>query len=433
MLHYFTISNIGPVNEPVTLSFEATADHTLEDYYVVLMPDGTRLLKTAYIYGPNASGKSTLLFAINLLRTLITQPPAQKNRHLGFTKHLLGDAPQRPAKIHLAWYLEDIRYTYTLEFDEDRIRSEELYYYPYNRKARVFERRTTEGVSYIEFGSTIDLTKKDAFILEGNTIPNNTVLGAYSKTNISNAVLERLFSWFDKALLPLIAPKTDLFAWTTEYLDRELFDRRKFIDLLRKADLHISDLEVTENEFELNEELREHIDRMPISESEWQEILAKKKLVAREVRFHHEFRDEAGGSRKMELGHSEESGGTRRFYELSGPLLFAIENDSILCIDEMEASLHPDLYKHFVLTFLANAGQAQLIFTSHNTSFLNERDIIRNDAVWFTEKDREGGVRLYSAADFKTSEIRKNTSLFNAYRLGKMGATPNLSELPVIK
>ena len=90
--------------------------------------------------------------------------------------------------------------------------------------------------------------------------------------------------------------------------------------------------------------------------------------------------------------------------------------------------MHPDLFIHFLLTFLVNAKNSQLIATTHNREILNNKDIFRNDAIWFTDKSECGATQLYSLADFDTSVIRDTSNVYNAYKTGKLGGVPNLGD-----
>jgi hypothetical protein len=87
--------------------------------------------------------------------------------------------------------------------------------------------------------------------------------------------------------------------------------------------------------------------------------------------------------------------------------------------------MHPELIKHFILTFLENSPSSQLILTTHHTALLEERDILRPDAIWLTQKRPDGATELYSVAEFNTNVLRKSSSIANAYRIGKLGAKPN--------
>ena len=101
-----------------------------------------------------------------------------------------------------------------------------------------------------------------------------------------------------------------------------------------------------------------------------------------------------------------------------------IKDGSIYAIDELENSLHYELVAHFIKIFLENSNSSQLIFTTHDINLLN-LDFLRRDTVWFVEKNEYGASELYSLVEFK---LHKNLSPFNAYRVGKLGAKPNLSD-----
>jgi hypothetical protein len=150
------------------------------------------------------------------------------------------------------------------------------------------------------------------------------------------------------------------------------------------------------------------------------------------------FYSEGPGKRKIDFIHQvdkdkkyalsilKESSGTKRYFGLGGPLYALIHGSHLLCIDELETSLHPDLMKHFLQTFLLNSTQSQLLITTHNVALMEEQDFIRRDALWFSEKSSDGSVNLYSGADFDSTALRKDASLINAYRSGRLGAKPNL-------
>jgi AAA15 family ATPase/GTPase len=123
-----------------------------------------------------------------------------------------------------------------------------------------------------------------------------------------------------------------------------------------------------------------------------------------------------------------ESQGTQRYYGLAGLLTLFIKRDVIIPIDELESSLHPDLFTHFLLAFLINSKSSQLIATTHNREILNNRDVFRNDAIWFTHKDENSATQLYALADFDTSIVRDTSNIYNAYKIGKLGGMPNLGD-----
>ncbi len=79
-----------------------------------------------------------------------------------------------------------------------------------------------------------------------------------------------------------------------------------------------------------------------------------------------------------------------------------------------------------------NTDRSQLIATTHNREILDNKDIFRNDAIWFTDKDENGSTELYSLADFDSSTVRNTTNILNAYKSGKLKATPNLGDYFII-
>ena len=118
----------------------------------------------------------------------------------------------------------------------------------------------------------------------------------------------------------------------------------------------------------------------------------------------------------------EESDGTRRFFELVGPWLLAIAEGRALLVDELEASLHPNLVRE-LLKFIQNPFTRtgiQLIFATHDTTLLDP-ELFRRDQIWFTEKDEHGCTRLYSMLDYKP---RKGEAMQRGYLSGRYGALP---------
>jgi AAA15 family ATPase/GTPase len=105
-----------------------------------------------------------------------------------------------------------------------------------------------------------------------------------------------------------------------------------------------------------------------------------------------------------------------------------IKNSTAFPIDELESSLHPDLYTHFILSFLLNTDKSQIIATTHNLEILDNKDIFRNDVIWFTDKNENCATELYSLADFDSSIVRNTTNIYNAYKSGKLKAIPNLGD-----
>ena len=404
MIVNFSIQNFGSIKDKQTLSFEADASQHLEDTYVVHTA-GKRLLKLALIYGANASGKTTALKALDFLRDLVVNPKEKKTDILDFSPYLFdANTPEQPTELTIEFVHEEVCYQYEIAFTRQAIISEALYIDTFER-VLVYSRTTDieEQLTKISFGDKITLEKSALQVLELNTLWNNTVLGGFLKTNINLEEFRRVADWFQNYLKPIIAPDTKLDTYITNKIDDKKITKDEILEILKKADFNISDMIVRKKEEIIPEELR--FFKGPIE-------------IKGRIIFQHKI-DNVFYSLPME----KESEGTKRFYGFAGLLALLIKTPTIFPIDELESSLHPDLYTHFLLSFLENVQHSQLIATTHNRELLGDTDIFRNDAIWFTNKSEDCATELYSLADFDTSAIK---NILNAYKIGKFSGVPRL-------
>ncbi len=431
MIIDFSVRNFGPIREEQILSFEATSDDTLNDYYTVEPISGLRLLKLLVIYGPNASGKSTVLKALDFLRDLCLDPKDQKNDELDFEPFLFDSVSENQvSRLKLAFIINELRYIYEVEFTKKYIYREKLQYNPKNRIADFYTRETDieNQVSKITFGSTVKVGTKEQAIIEGNTIWNNTVLGAFTKTNVKIPQFNEILEWFTNTLMREITPSTNLFGWTSDKIENDPKVKDAVIEIIKRADIQINGIDINTKEQDVNDEFISKISLLMPSSKKVDELKKRKKIETRDVFFNHTIKED-GKQQSFLLNNKYESRGTLRYYGLSGALSMLISNSKVGTIDEIETSLHPDLMKHFLLIYLANASKSQLVVTTHNLFLLEEKDILRNDAIWFTQKNDNGTSELYSLADFDTSTIRKGASIINSYKTGKLGAKPELGNV----
>lgn len=435
MIIDFSVSNFGPIREEQVLSFEATNDDSLNDYYVIEPMPGLRLLKLLVIYGPNASGKSTFLKALEFLRDLNVHPVKAKSETLGFEPFLFDSQSKKKTSIlKLNFIANKARYSYEVEFTRDYILKERLQYAPKGRMADLYMRETdTENqLSKVSFGSTVKASSKDIDLIEGNTIWNSTVIGAFNKTNVNIPELQHVLHWFQETLMKGVEPGTDLLGWTTERVDENLFFKESVIEIIKKADIQISGVDVNKKERKLSNEMISRLSSI-LPSNEMKDLSTTKSVKTIDLIFKHLVRDTKGKEGLYDLPKELESRGTLRYYGLSGILSTLINQNRIVTIDELETSLHPDLMKHFLLMFLANSIQSQMVIATHNLFLLEEREILRNDAIWFTQKKDDGCTDLYSLSDFDTSTIRKNSSIINSYKTGKLGAKPELGNIFIVE
>lgn len=408
MIINFSVQNFGSIKDKQTLSFEADNSTHLEDYYII-PTNGLRLLKLGLIYGANASGKTTVLKALDFLRSIVLAPKEKKTDILDFNPFLFDVAtPKQNSILSIDFIQNNIRYSYEVELNKNAIVNEELKFFNPN-KASVFKRTTNleKQITEITFGNKIKVDKISEKTLESNTLWNNTVLGGFLKTNIEIKELKDVIDWFKNYLHPMIRPNLSLDNFKNYGINISEIKKNTLIEILKKADLNISDIFVKKDE--VYRKFPERLEMPFVSDLE--------------LDFEHTVNNQ-----KYELSFFLESQGTQKYYIFANILSLLINNSVGFSIDELDSSLHPDLFTHFLLSFLVNSKKSQIIATTHNREILNNKDIFRNDAIWITDKSEDCATELYSLADFDTSVIRDTSNIYNAYKIGKLGGVPNLGD-----
>lgn len=425
MIINFSIQNFGPIKDKQTLSFEADKSTHLEDAYIVNVAN-TRLLKLALIYGANASGKTTILEALDFLRELVLFPEDKKTDTLDFEPFLFdAKTPNEPSVLSIEFFQKGVKYDYEVEFIKKAIVREELNFYK-PRKANLYKRTTNLSHQFTEiaFGSKLKVDSAFEKTLVANTLWNNTVLGGFLKTNIDFKELQNVIDWFGTYLNPIVNANTILERYVTSKIKKGEIAKNNLVDILKKADFHISDIKLYEEEEELPDYVFEILKKqVEDSKGKMEGIEIEKKRKTVSLKFEHTV-----GQSTYSLPFELESSGTRRFYGFAGLLTQLINEPSILPIDELESSLHPDLYEHFLISYLMNSTASQIIASTHYRDILDNKNIFRNDAIWFTDKNESCATEIYSLADFDSSVVRDTSNVLNAYKSGKLGATPNIGD-----
>jgi AAA15 family ATPase/GTPase len=422
----FSLQNFGPVREEQVLTFEADKSDHLEDHYVI-QAGGYRLLKLGLIYGANASGKTTILKALDFLRKLVLEPADKKTGELDFNPFLFDqESAAKPTKLSIDFIQNGVRYDYKVAFNGSAIVSEQLDFYA-PKKANVFKRKTDleHQFTAISFGSKI---KTDAALrktLESNTLWNNTVLGGFLKTNGKLQELSEAVDWFREYLMPMVHTKTGLDDFVTARIKDGTIDKATVISILRKADFNVSDILFEDKELPIPDGFIDFLEsQMKGQRNDPIKALKEQgKITSVDVELQHTV-----GGAPFRLPFEMESEGTKRYYGFAGLLALLLKDAYIIPIDELESSLHPDLYLHFLSSFLINVRKSQLLATTNFRELLNHRDIFRNDAIWFMDREESGATKLYSLADFDTSVVRDTSNVLNVYKSGRLGAVPHLGD-----
>jgi len=424
MILEFKIKNYLSFKDEVTFSFEATSDTTLDDYYIAKQPDGVRVLKMMMVYGANASGKSNLIKAFDFLNDFIHNIPEDKEEETGFVPFLFDETRNQLGSFELDFYVDGQKHKYSLKLTANTVLEEKLVYYPGTQPAIIFDRYFDEvnNVSVINFGPKVKLSNQAKEAIQLKALKNSSVFAAYSQVNLSLQQLDKPRSWFRNQYMASIDPYTSLTGYSDEHIRKDADLKLLALEFIRRADFNITDIHFEEEVKKVPEKMMKMLDQAPISEEERERIKKEKVIHLTNTYFEHRvIKNEK--EEFYTLPDELQSKGTMRYYGLSAPFFQAIRENAFLPIDEIGSALHPLLVVHFLKEFLQKSRQAQLLFTTHNLSLLMEKDILRKDAIWFTDKGEDGSTSVYSMADFN---IRKELSYYNAYKIGKFGAIPKV-------
>ena len=429
MIIDFTVSNFRSIKEPQTISFEATDDKHLEDYYVVENGD-YRLLKMATIIGANASGKSNILQAYEFFLRLMRVPCENKTDKIVYDKFALNaDYAKQDTTFTINFIYGEYHYNYRVVFNNDMIIEEELSRKPIKdgQMDKVFIRATNKETRL----STISLYGKyriysldfDKVLI--NLLHNRTVLGAYLKSNVDIPVMKDIEDWIVSYPLPIV---TTTEQGLRQYTSNQIFDgkitKEQVASFLRKADVGISDFSVRK----VDTPISPYYAAAVINDKTTPDIIKEQAKTTSTLPDARVKMVHSGEHGSYELDFGDESRGTQRYYEMAGVLLTIINTPHIVAVDELEYAMHPDLYEHFLVTFLSNAKESQILCTTHMREFLADKNLYRDDSVWIAQKDKYGATEVYSIADFDQEELKQVENRYGAYRSGRLGGIPQLGD-----
>lgn len=427
MIQEITAKNFKSFKDEVTLNFEATKDKTFDDYQVVEVSPGVRLLRFALVYGANASGKSNLLEVIDFLRMFWFNKPVDLEESTGTIPFQLDrETPDLPSRFEVKFYVDSTKYWYLLELDERRVYSEKLYYYKSVQPTMLFSREWRDGQSIITINGTVFKVSKAAQEeISIKCLPNMSFFAARNQVNISIPEIDAAKDWMRAKILPTITPDTQMFIYAGEAMAKDSKLKEYMLDFVHHADFNITGVKSDIVRQQMTKDLINYlVNNENIPASERDRLLKEQSYETIETTFEHTVRNERGVE-KYVLPTELQSVGTRRTIGVEAAIYSALENEAFLHIDEVEASLHPELVEFILQRFLSNKNRSQLLVTTHYDPLLNTiDDLLRRDSVWFTEKKESGATSLYSLVEFKG--LKRIASLQKAYRNGLFGALPNI-------
>ena len=420
MIRDFWVKNYLSIRDKQELDFVAKGPSS---ELVTEVADGVFLYKLGILYGSNASGKSNMLIAMNEVFRLLVMPKSDATVGIGgcipfvLTKN-------EPTEMHVSFYADGTRYDYDVTFNGKHILSEALYYYPNKSKSLFYERSFVgENVQAdIKFGASLKLQVKTQESIRENTLNNHSVLSVCRKA----------------ALKEDIAPFNTLHAWImSNYHDvdgdvekglveilKDAYSnpkKRKFYNtMLQKADLNILEYRpIVEDRFVPND-FRERIQKENIPE-EMKDVLLKPTTDSITFLNHSDNGD-------FDIPLRWQSKGTQKYIRILDALYDLITSPHVYYLDELGEDLHNDLLYYYLNVFIFNSDKSQLVITSQETTLLSQDMINENrGVVWFVEKNKETASSEYARGD--SFGLHKNLSLYNSYRIGRLGAKPELGSI----
>lgn len=399
MILEFCVTNYMSIKDDLKLSFIATSlkESTVEPNDLFPVGDtGISLVRSAVIYGANASGKSNVLKAFDFFKRFIISSfkDSQAGEAIEVENFRLNATTAiEPTTMEATFTDGDFIYRYGFEVDNKAVRVEWLY-------KRASKKRAKEMEVFYRDGNETTVHPKSQLLQELVTKKmvrdNALLLSTAAQFNETTAV--NILHWLGDTNILFCSEDEELWKKAIKYLDDDEL-RRRITAFARYADLGIEDITKTGN---------------------------------RIVSHHRQYDDDGREVNNISFSFtSNESEGTIKYFSLAYPIIDALDNGKRVIIDELDSKLHPLLVKRIVALFndpKTNPNGAQLLFTAHDT-FLLSAGLFRRDQVWFTQKDSFGATELYSLAEYK---VRSTSPFEKEYLLGRYGATPLIGEMEEI-
>jgi uncharacterized protein len=416
MLIEFSVTNFKTIRGTASLSMVAEKLHGNEgSAKAVFSPENYKdipLLRSAVVYGANASGKTNLLESLVLFKEMIHDSTDTKlGESLRFEPYALSkEGLQSPTVFEMEFVaIDNMRYIYGFSYHQAEILEEHLISFAHNnRRSEVYVR---EKGSPIKFGTSFKGPKKS---LEEQLQSNHLLLTKAANSNF--AQFHPIYLYF-KSQLRVVFSQIE----SARFTKRQAFNDPSFLEkintLLKQADTGIESIQVS-----LKKEKKDVATRERQSESHDSSDAYETMVV-------HKFQED-DVSKPITWPMELESMGTQRLFALGGAFVDVLATGAVFFVDELNNHFHPMLSEMLLGLFnnpASNPQNAQLIFTTHDVSLLKKENF-RRDQIWFIEKNHEGDSRLFPLSAFDKKQVRWDIPFDKWYLSGRFGATPLISE-----
>ncbi len=392
MLIQFTVENFLSFKEAATLSLVASSlkekQTQAEDIIFELDGANISLLKSAVVYGANASGKSNLVKALDFFKWFVinSSKGVQSSERIQVESFRLNkETEYEPSYFEAIFADNDMQYRYGFEVDDKKVCREWLYQKVNKRKAKEVELFLRTEDNY-EIHTKFAVGKE---VVEKKMVRDNALLLSVA-AQFNESVSVDIMAWL--ANTTIVTGSSDERTWeiaTTQIDNPEM--KQRIVAFAQFADFGIDDIRKVDNTV---------------------------------ISSHQQYDDDGKETKSVTFPfRKNESEGTIKYFSLAFPIIDALDNGKRLIIDEFDSKMHPLLTCKIIALFnslVTNPRNAQLIFTTHDTNLLSA-NLFRRDQVWFTQKDSFGASSLYSLAEYK---VRNSAPFEKDYLMGKYGGVP---------
>lgn len=401
MIINFSVKNFRSIKDEIILEFNASSNKEHPNF--ITETKYCSILNATAIYGLNASGKSNIIRAMQIVDMLVYLSfKDDKSLERAIIPFLFdSDSKYQPSKFNINFVHNDIRYEYGFTADKKQVYSEWMYAYPNKKSQLLFTREWLNDVYEYKFGANYKGERESIKKL----VPKSALFLSVARS-LEQKSITIVSDWFSKLSIESVNRHAEMDKQRAiDYIEENTITKEEMITFLISADISISDFDIKEENVVVPEDFPEAL----------KEFISDKN---REVITQHFI-----NGQNYSLSFSDESSGTQQVFNFAAQVIRAIKNGGVLVIDELNNFLHPLLVKHIVGLFgnlETNPKRAQLIFTTHETSIMTT-DFLRRDQIWFCDKSKEQSTVLYSAQEFSP---RKTDKLEKAYLAGRYGAIP---------
>lgn len=424
MLLEFSVGNYLSFKTKTTLSLAATSikEHAETNIFSTERLD---LLKGAVIYGANASGKSNFIKAMSTMRRLVLQSFEQSStEELNIVPFLLNtDTEKSPSFFEAVFIIDNIRYRYGFEVDDKQIRAEWLFEAPKNVDKPLFIRE--------EDGIEVMRSFPEGKDLEERTRENALFLAVADQFN--GKIAKKIMHWFNN-FITISGLSHEGYKSVTFGMLENKHTNTTLLNFYKKLDLGFDDINISKKPFdpkELPNDMPEGLFKQFVTDLE-----GTFRIDIKTIHKKYNANGKFVGNVEFDM-RSQESSGTNKLFNISGPVFDVLNDGGVLVVDELDASLHPLLTLAVTKLFNSrefNQNNAQLIFATHDTNLLYYGNY-RRDQIYFVEKDTYGSSDMYSLVEYKEEgkTIRKDRSFEKDYIEGRYGAIPFIGNLSNIE